>query len=92
MSSADQVKSNLKFLAAPENVIAYSLNGKAVKDSLSSIVVIHNANPGAVKMTLPNSKKWSVFINGAKAGTKVLQSVTGGKLSVAGQSTIVLGQ
>ena len=92
ISSADQVKSNLKFLAAPENVIAYSLNGKAVKDSLSSIVVIHNANPGALKMTLPNSKKWSVFINGAKAGTKVLQSVTGGKLSVAGQSTIVLGQ
>jgi pullulanase len=92
MNSAAQVKSALKFLAAPENVIAYSINAKAVGDKLFTIVVIHNANAASMNVTLPNAKKWSIYVKGAQAGTKVLASSSGNKFSVAGQSTVVLGQ
>lgn len=92
MNSEAMVKSNIKFLKSPENVITYSINGKAVRDSAQTIVVIHNANPGSTSVNLPNSKKWSVFVKGSKAGTKVLEVISGAKVKVSGQSTLVLVQ
>jgi type I pullulanase len=92
MSTTAQVKANLKFLKTTNDVIAYSLNGKAVKDKASTIVVIHNPNPGAAVVTLPNGKKWSIVVKGGVAGTKTIESITAGKVSVAGQTTMVLTQ
>ena len=92
MSTTAQVKANLKFLKTTNDVIAYSLNGKAVKDKASTIVVIHNPNPGAAIVTLPNGKKWSIVVKGGVAGTKTIESITAGKVSVAGQTTMVLTQ
>lgn len=92
MSTASAVKANLKFLKSSDNVIVYSLNGKAVRDKASTIVVIHNANPSASIVTLPNGKKWSILAKGSKIGTKVLETVAATKISVPGQSTMVLTQ
>ena len=92
MSTAAAVKANLKILKSDDNVIVYSLNGKAVRDKASTIVVIHNANPGATIVTLPNGKKWSILAKGSKIGTKVLETVAASKISVPGQSTMVLTQ
>ena len=92
MSTTAQVKANLKFLKTTNDVIAYSLNGKAVKDKASTIVVIHNPNPGATVVTLPNKKKWEIVVKGGVAGTKTIESITAGKVSVAGQTTMVLTQ
>lgn len=92
MTTTADVKANLKFLTTSTGVIAYSLNGKAVKDSASTIVVIHNANPGSTAVTLPNTKKWSVVVKGNKAGTKAFETVAGGKVVVAGKSTVVVTQ
>jgi pullulanase len=92
MSTTAQVKANLKFLKTTNNVIAYSLNGKAVKDAASTIVVIHNPNPGASVVTLPNAKKWSVVVKGGVAGIKTIESFSKNKVSVAGQTTMVLTQ
>jgi pullulanase len=92
MNTTAQVKANLKFLTTTNNVIAYSLNGKAVKDKASTIVVIHNPNPGAAIVTLPNGKKWSILVKGGVAGTKTIESITASKVSVAGQTTMVLSQ
>ena len=92
MTTTQAVKSNLKFLKASENVIAYSINGKAAGDKASLIVVIHNANPGSATVTLPNAKKWSVLAEGSKIGTKVLKVLSGSKVVVAGQTTTVLTQ
>jgi pullulanase len=92
MNSSSQIKANLKFLTAPKNVIAYSINGKAVKDSAATIVVVHNSNSGPSLITLPNAKKWSVVIKGSKAGVKALESLSGNQISVPGQSTLVLTQ
>jgi pullulanase/glycogen debranching enzyme len=92
MSTASAVKANLKFLKSSDNVIVYSLNGKAVRDKASTIVVIHNANPSASIVTLPNGKKWSILAKGSKIGTKVLETIAATKISVPGQSTMVLTQ
>ena len=92
LSTTAEVKANLKFLTTTNNVIAYSLNGKAVKDKAKTIVVIHNPNPGASVVTLPNAKKWSVVVKGGVAGTKTLETLSKNKVSVAGQTTMVLTQ
>ena len=92
MSTTAQVKANLKFLKTTNNVIAYSLNGKAVKDAASTIVVIHNPNAAAATVTLPNKKKWSIVVKGGVAGTKTIESITAAKVNVAGQTTMVLTQ
>lgn len=92
MSSAAAVKANLKFIPTTNDVIVYTLNGKAVKDSAKLIVVIHNPNPGATSVTLPNKGKWSVVVKGSVAGTKVIEILSASKVSVAGQTTLVLTQ
>jgi len=92
MSTTAQVKANLKFLKTTNDVIAYTLNGKAVKDKAATIVVIHNPNPGSVTVTLPNKKKWAIVVKGGVAGTKTIESITASKVSVAGQTTMVLTQ
>ena len=92
MNTTAAVKANLKFLKTTNDVIAYSLNGKAVKDAASTIVVIHNPNAGAATVTLPNGKKWAIVVKGGVAGTKTIESITASKVSVAGQTTMVLTQ
>ncbi len=92
MTTTAAVKANLKFLKGSDNVIAYTLNGKAVGDKASTIVVIHNADPAGATVTLPNAKKWSILAKGSQIGTKVLQVLNAGKVVVPGQSTMVLTQ
>lgn len=92
MSTAAAVKANLKFLKSTDSVIAYSINGKAVGDKATTIVVIHNSNPAASIVTLPNGKKWSILAKGSKIGTKVLETLAATKISVPAQSTMVLTQ
>jgi pullulanase/glycogen debranching enzyme len=92
MTTTAAIKANLKFLKGSDNVIAYSLNGKAVGDKAATIVVIHNADPAGVTVSLPNAKKWSILAKGSQIGTKVLQVLSAGKVLVPGQSTMVLTQ
>jgi len=91
MSSASQVKENLVFLKEPNNVIGYYLKGNAPKDSWSSVVVAHNPNVEAVKITLPAKGDWKVVAQGASAGTKVLATLKAAQsVTIQGQSTLVL--
>ena len=92
MSTTAAVKANLKFIPTTNDVIVYTLNGKAVKDSAKLIVVIHNPNPGSTSVALPNKGKWSVLVKGSVAGTKAIETLSANKVSVAGQTTMVLTQ
>ncbi len=92
MSTAAAVKANLKFIPTTNDVIVYTLNGKAVKGPANLIVVIHNPNPGATSVSLPNKGKWSVVVKGSIAGTKAIETLSTNKVSVAGQTTMVLTQ
>lgn len=91
MTTGAAVKANLKFLSEPMNVIAYALNGSAAGDSWKQLVVAHNPNAKAIKITLPIKANWQVVVNGAKAGVQTLQVFKATKtVLVPGQSTLVL--
>jgi pullulanase len=92
MTTTAAIKTNLKFLKGSDSVIAYSINGKAVGDKSTTIVVIHNADPAGATVVLPNSKKWNILAKGSQIGTQVLQVLSAGKVLVPGQSTMVLTQ
>ena len=92
MSTAAQVIKNLKFYAVANNVVMYSIAGKSVGDSAGSFVVIHNPNPTAQKIKLPNGGKWSIVVSGDKAGVRVISAGRMADVSVAGQTTMVLQQ
>ena len=92
MATTDLVKKNLKFFTSPEGTIAYSINGSDVKDSASTIVVVHNANTTAQTITLPKSGNWSVLVESGRAGTTVLRKLTGGSVTVEARSTLVITQ
>jgi pullulanase len=92
MTTTAAIKTNLKFLKGSDSVIAYSINGKAVGDKATTIVVIHNADPAGATVVLPNSKKWKILAKGSQIGTQVLQVLSAGKVLVPGQSTMVLTQ
>lgn len=92
MRTEAQVIKNVKFYTLPNNVIMYSLAGKASGDKAASIVVIHNPNATEQEIKLPKAGKWSVVVAGDQAGTKVISSGTITSIGVAGQSTTVLQQ
>lgn len=91
MSSPAAISANLKFLNAPDDVLAYSLNGKAVKDKWATIVVISNPNSTSKKVTLPSTGNWNVVVNGDKAGVTTLSVLKKTRVAtVAANSTLVL--
>ncbi|MBS6559365.1 MAG: type I pullulanase [Clostridiales bacterium] len=90
MNSTKEIQDNLKFLDVTEkNVVAYTLNGKAVGDSWNTIAVIFNANNRAVEVTVPDNQ-WAVVVDQNTAGTKQLKTVSGSKVTVPANSTYVL--
>ena len=92
MSTTAQLKANLKFIPTTNDLIAYTLNGVAVKDSAKTILVIHNPNLGTSTLTLPTKSKWSVLVKGAVAGNKAIETLNTKTISIQGQSTMVLTQ
>lgn len=92
MSTTAQLKANLKFIPTTNDLIAYTLNGAAVKDSAKTILVIHNPNLGTSTLTLPTKSKWSVLVKGAIAGNKAIETLNTKTISIQGQTTMVLTQ
>lgn len=63
MKTAAEVKANLQFATGtPAGVIAYDLNGAAVKDSWKKIKVIYNGS--AEVQELPLQGSWTTYIQG----------------------------
>lgn len=90
MATADEIRSNLKFIPSPDSTIVYELNGKAVEDSSDQIIVAHNANTTEVVVDLPAEGKWNLVVNGEKAGIETIQTIEGSKLTLPALSTYVL--
>ncbi len=86
-----QVVKGLTFIKAPSGVIAYSLQGAAVKDSWGSAVVVHNPSAKAANIALPSKGDWKIVVQGSKAGTKAIQTLKGAStVSVPAMSTLVV--
>ena len=91
MEKASDVKSNVKFLKSSNDVIAYSINGSAVGDSWSLIVVIHNASSKSSTVSLPKKDNWNVVVDGKQAGIKVVKSLpSASQVQVPALSTMVI--
>ncbi|WP_257958580.1 type I pullulanase [Bacillus sp. V3-13] len=90
MTTAEQIKRHLKFIEAPANSVAYTLDGHANKDFAETIAVVHNANRSSVEVKLPDRGTWRLVVNEKQAGTKTLSTVKGGKVTVSPLSTYVL--
>lgn len=88
MISKQQIRSNLKFFETGTEVIAYEINGAAVGDSWSRIIVIHNAADGATNFNLP-SGNWNLVSDGKKVVPSGFGSRSGA-ISVPGKSTLIL--
>ena len=86
-----QVVKGFTFIKAPSGVIAYSLQGSAVKDSWGSTVVVHNPSAKAANIVLPSKGDWKIVVQGSKAGTKAIQTLKGAStVSVPAMSTLVV--
>ena len=91
MTNAEDVKANIAVIDGLEgNVMAYQINGGVNGEAADSLFVIFNPEETAANITLPEGK-WDVYINGEKAGTKVLGTVEG-MVTVEPISAMVLCQ
>lgn len=90
MGCADLVRENLEFLPVKQsNVVAWTLNGKAVNDAWGKIVVILNSNTKAVKQAVPQGEYTVVCAEG-KADINGLSVVMGKTVTVAPQSAVIM--
>ena len=72
----------------PENVVAFSISGSYKAEKSKGIYVIYNSNKEVKEVTLP-AGEWSVYVNGEKAGTEVIEKVKD-KVTVEGISAMIL--
>lgn len=89
METTLEVQNNLTFMEdLPENVVGYTLNN--VSDHKSeTIIVIYNANKESIAVDIPKGD-WSVYVDGEKAGTEVLTTISEKVANVEPISAIVL--
>ncbi|RDI45585.1 type I pullulanase [Falsibacillus pallidus] len=90
MTTAAAIEKNLNFMDAPDRVVAYSLNAKALHDKAKEIVVIHNANEEGQLVSLPQNAAWHLLVDGQQAGVKTVKVIHGNKVMVPALSTFVL--
>ena len=89
MTTAEDIQKYLKFIDAPDNVVAYTIDGSLEGEIADEILIIYNGNKETVEVTIPDGE-WKVCINAKSAGTKVLAKVSGGKVKVDGISCMAL--
>ena len=89
LTSSSDVNGNVFAIAGTDaNVAAYEIRGGVNGETSEGLVAIFNANAAASNVTLPEGN-WDVYVNGEKAGTEVIESVSG-TVSVPGVSAMVL--
>lgn len=87
-SSSDVANYLARVKEVPENVVAYNIKGGVSGETAEEMYVIFNPNDAAVKVDLPEGN-WNIYIDGEKAGTNALKSVSN-KVTVEKISAMVL--
>jgi pullulanase len=91
MTTAAEIQQNLSFLSPPPGgTVAYELNGAAVGDSWSHIIVMYNGTSSSQNLNLP-SGSWTIVGNQGHVGTTSLGSASS-SVSVPGLTTEILYQ
>lgn len=92
MTTTEAIQNNLTFIDSLDaNVIAYTIANSPNVEIAENIYVIHNANKEAVTVNMPEGT-WDVYVNGEKAGTELLSTISDGKAVVEPISCMVLTQ
>ena len=86
---------NLEFLDGTFGQIGWKINGKAVGDKWSSIVVLANSNPTKSATFYVPKGTYNLVVDGTKAGVTTLKKVvvtgkTYGKVSVPALTMLVM--
>ncbi len=90
MTTGEDVQEYLEFLTdVPTQVVAFTIDGKANGEISDEILVIYNAQNKAVDINIPDGE-WKVCIEGGKAGTDVIRTVSGGKVTVEAISCLAM--
>ena len=89
-SDADAVYETVKQVnGMPKGMLAFEIAGGANGDTAQGIYVIFNATEEAQSVPLPEGYQWNVCVNGEKAGTDTLETLTG-EASAAPLSALIL--
>ncbi|MCM1144858.1 MAG: type I pullulanase [Blautia sp.] len=90
LSTAEEVSAAVTAVEGLDaNVVAFDIQGGSEGESADELFIIFNANPSETTVTLPDGD-WNVYINGEKAGTEALETITNGSASVAPISAMAL--
>ena len=90
LTNAQDVQQNVfPVEGLPANVVAFQVNGGVNGETSEGLFLIFNPNNRTEEITLPDGV-WDVYVNGEKAGTEVLATITNGKASVDPISALVL--
>lgn len=76
MTTAAEIRKNLKFLSSPDPTIVFELNGSAARDSWSHVVVMYNPTTSSASLRLP-AGSWKVVGTTGHIGLKTLRTVSG---------------
>lgn len=87
MSDAESVRANLKWIS-DQDVVAYTLNARAVGDAWGEILVAFNGHARPAEIDLPEGR-WTVVVNHERAGTSKLGEARG-KTTLPPHSMLVL--
>jgi len=91
MDNADDVLANVSEVkTSTDRMVAYTIKGGVNGETAENLFFVFNSDPKAQKVTLPKGK-WTICVNGQKAGTESLGTVSG-ELNVDGLSAMILIQ
>ncbi|HNS34776.1 MAG TPA: DUF3372 domain-containing protein, partial [Mesotoga sp.] len=88
MGSAEEISRNLKFLDAPRNIVAFTIDGRAVGDSWDEILVIFNGNLEPSEITLPD-ESWNLVADKDRVSEDAFERLSG-RVILAPVSTYIL--
>ena len=91
MTTTEDLEKYLKFIETPSQVVGFTIDGAAEGEVADQLLIIYNASKEAKEVTIPEGT-WNVCIKDNKAGIAVIETVSGGKISVSPISTLALVQ
>ena len=71
------------------NVVAFDIQGGKNGETADELFIIFNANETDTTVSLPEGS-WNVYVNAEKAGTEILDTISGGSATVAPVSALIL--
>ena len=90
IGNAEDVRAHVRAVKGlPYNVVAFELDGGVNGETSDGIFVIFNPTPKEHEIALPEGT-WNVCVNGERAGTDILETITDGVAMVAPISAMVL--